>query len=139
MPSCSTLVPLVSPYVDGELAAADREALERHIAACSPCRARVATERAVRELVTSQRAGLKSTGAPRALHARCTAACKAGRVEFPALHAGSFQPTSFRARLWPLTLAASLIVIVGAAFLYPLTARSSRVLAAELAVDHMKC
>jgi hypothetical protein len=42
-------------------------------------------------------------------------------------------------RLKPLALAATVVLIVGAAFIYPLTAQSTRVLAAELVVDHMKC
>jgi anti-sigma factor RsiW len=41
--------------------------------------------------------------------------------------------------LAPLGAAASLVVIVGGAFLYQATAQSSHVLAAELAADHMKC
>jgi len=41
--------------------------------------------------------------------------------------------------LAPLAAAASLVVIVGGAFLYQATLRSSRVMAAELAADHMKC
>jgi hypothetical protein len=39
----------------------------------------------------------------------------------------------------PFGAAASLVVIVGGAFLYQATARSSHLLAAELAADHMKC
>src|SRR4029079_18909857 len=41
--------------------------------------------------------------------------------------------------LAPIGAAASLVVIVGGAFLYQATARSSHLLAAELAADHMKC
>jgi anti-sigma factor RsiW len=49
----------------------------------------------------------------------------------------------FGGRVWawmaPLSAAASLVAIVGGAFLYQATAQSSHVLAAELAADHMKC
>src|SRR3954469_20654166 len=48
-------------------------------------------------------------------------------------------PSAWRARLAPYALAASLVVIVGGAFLYQATDRSARVLAAELTADHWKC
>src|SRR5260221_672674 len=49
--SCSSIDSLVTPYVDGELAGAERETVEIHIRACPPCRARVVSERAGHELV----------------------------------------------------------------------------------------
>jgi anti-sigma factor RsiW len=39
----------------------------------------------------------------------------------------------------PYALAASLVLVVGGAFLYQATARSARVLAAQLTADHVKC
>jgi hypothetical protein len=39
----------------------------------------------------------------------------------------------------PFALAASVSLVVGGTFLYQLTDRSSRVLIAELAADHLKC
>jgi anti-sigma factor RsiW len=42
-------------------------------------------------------------------------------------------------RLQPLALAASLVLLVGGAFLYLVTESSSRVMAAELVADHVKC
>src|SRR6185503_7218763 len=71
------------------------------------------------------------------LRARCAA--QRGLGGSPSSTAWRFRSTPLGSRLTPLALAASLVLIVGAAFLYPLTAGSSRVLAAELAVDHMKC
>jgi anti-sigma factor RsiW len=44
-----------------------------------------------------------------------------------------------QARLAPLALAASLVLFVGGAFVYQLTDKSARVMAAELAADHVKC
>jgi anti-sigma factor RsiW len=44
-----------------------------------------------------------------------------------------------RTRVAPFAAAASLVLIVGAAFLYQLTSSSNRVMAAELAADHVKC
>jgi anti-sigma factor RsiW len=45
----------------------------------------------------------------------------------------------WRAGLAPLALTASLVLLVAGAFLYQATHYSSRVLAAELAADHVKC
>lgn len=49
------------------------------------------------------------------------------------------RPSRLSSRLAPLALAASLVLVVGAAFVYQLTAYSSRVMATELAADHVKC
>ena len=46
---------------------------------------------------------------------------------------------TWRSRLVPLALAATLVLIVGGAFVYQLTAASTNVMAAELTADHMKC
>lgn len=134
MSSCSTIDPLVTPYIDDELAAADRQTVESHIRLCAPCRTRLESERAVRELVGARKRELHSLCAPASLRARCSQACRADaiRESGPAV-------AGWRARLMPLAMAASLVLVVGAAFVYPLTASSSRVLAAELAVDHVKC
>jgi anti-sigma factor RsiW len=134
MPSCTSIDPLVTPYVDGEIDTAAKEALEQHMQVCPTCRARVGRERAVRDLACASRTQLCSEPAPAALHARCAAIGRESvrPVAVPAA-------AGWRARLGPLALAATLVLIVGGAFLYPLTARSTRVMAAELALDHMKC
>jgi hypothetical protein len=89
----------------------------------------VMSEQAVRDLVATRKSSLTSTCAPASLRARCQ------QHTAPVVTSKRVPLTAFR----PLALAASLVLIVGAAFIYPLTASSSRVLAAELAVDHMKC
>jgi anti-sigma factor RsiW len=48
-------------------------------------------------------------------------------------------PPSWRARAVPLALAALLVLGVGIAFLYQATNYSSRLMAAELTADHVKC
>jgi len=135
MPNCWTIDPLVTPYVDGELPAADREVVELHLRACRPCRARVMSEQAVRDLVTTRKPSLKTSCAPAALRTRCQQSV--ARDKAAAARSRIFLPG--RLPLRPLALAATLVLIVGAAFIYPLTESSSRVLAAELALDHMKC
>ena len=142
MPSCSSIDPLVTPYIDGELAPADRQVLEEHLGRCAPCRARVAAEQTVRELMHQRKLLLCHEHAPAILRSHCAAAARfnsaAGHGTRPGISRNGGRRLSAG---WfaPLGAAASLVLIVGSAFLYQATARSSHVLAAELAADHMKC
>jgi anti-sigma factor RsiW len=141
MPDCTRIDHLVTPFVDGELPQSEQEAVTRHIAVCPPCRARVTAETAVRTLVQARRPDLARAAAPPALKARCQSLCSrahsAARTE-PRI--GSTRPTpAWRERLAPFALAAALVLIVGGAFLYQATRNSARVMAAELAADHVKC
>jgi len=145
MPKCSHIDPLVTPYVDGELTATDRGLVDAHLDRCRPCRGRVLAERAARALVAAHRGSL--AGPERGLEglrARCAGlAAGAGDQALPlegtrsraVLPAGP----SWRSRFVPLALAATLVLVVAAAFLYQLTSSSTRVMAAELTADHMKC
>ncbi|XXF77472.1 zf-HC2 domain-containing protein [Myxococcaceae bacterium GXIMD 01537] len=45
-PACDRFVPLLSPYIDGELSPAERVNVERHLAACRDCTGRTADLRA---------------------------------------------------------------------------------------------
>jgi anti-sigma factor RsiW len=45
-PACERFVPLLSPYIDGELSPADRVNVERHLSACRDCASRAADLRA---------------------------------------------------------------------------------------------
>ena len=154
MKDCTQLDPLVTPYVDGELAVADRQAVDQHLRACPPCRARVAAEHTIRDLILAKKPALESARAPDGLRARCAAfgnlqaATPAGHptaaaaLGTPAGRADLTLPLParpWRTRLAPLALAAALVAIVGGTFVYQLTDRSTRVLAAELTADHLKC
>jgi anti-sigma factor RsiW len=50
-PACERFLPLLSPYIDGELATEERGHLERHLAACRACTGRVADLRAESGLI----------------------------------------------------------------------------------------
>jgi anti-sigma factor RsiW len=50
-PACRTFIPMLSPYVDGELSPSDRQTVERHLSACKECTGRVADFRAEAGLV----------------------------------------------------------------------------------------
>jgi anti-sigma factor RsiW len=147
MPNCNKLDPLSTPYVDGELDAANRAALDAHLRVCPPCQSRVDAERHVRELLQARKPALQKACAPAALRAKCaglTADLTADlKVRTTTDVVQAFRPApdgaTWRVRLTPYALAASLVVIVGGAFVYELTDRSVRVMAAELTADHVKC
>jgi anti-sigma factor RsiW len=140
MPNCASLDPLVTPYVDGELPAADAQAVDAHIAACPPCRARIAAERAVKDLIHARHTALRGA-APAPLRARCAqlASPKTGSGRFFGRRTGKNLPDPLFTRLAPFALAATLVLIVGGAFLYRMTQISTHVMAAELTADHLKC
>src|SRR5215470_12289276 len=131
MSDCSSIDPLITPYIDGDIDAAERQRVDAHVRACAPCHSRVAAEQAVHELLRARRAALAAESAPAALHDRCAALRAQG------LHAGA-TALSWQSRMAPLALAATLVLVVGGA-LYITTDRSTRLLAAELTTDHVKC
>lgn len=142
MPSCASIDPLVTPYIDGELAPADRALVDHHLAHCAPCRSRVAAEQSVCELMRERKAVLCRDHAPAILRSHCAAAARfkvAAKSRGNDGAGGAVAVKGWTAWLAPMGAAASLVVIVGGAFLYQATARSSHLLAAELAADHMKC
>jgi anti-sigma factor RsiW len=50
-PACQTFIPLLSPFVDGELSPQERVTVERHMSACRDCTGRVADLRAESGLI----------------------------------------------------------------------------------------
>ncbi len=50
---CDEVIPLLSPFYDGELAAAERWDVERHLAACPSCSQRLETIQRLSWLVES--------------------------------------------------------------------------------------
>jgi anti-sigma factor RsiW len=130
MSDCRTIDPMVTPYVDGELSAVDRGHVESHLQRCPTCHRRVEVERAVRSLMHDRRSSLVAP-APAGLRARCSSAARQ-----PSRAVASF---AWRATLLPFALAASLVLVVGGAFLYEVTAHSTHIMVAELTADHLKC
>ena len=124
---CRELEPLFASYVDEEAAPTERATVDAHINACPPCRDRLAGERAARDVVRAHRAGLR----PCASHALRTR-CAAQRIA-PAIRA-----SALTRRTWlPLSLAAAALLAVGGVLFF--AGNTVEVLAAQLAVDHVKC
>jgi anti-sigma factor RsiW len=129
--SCLTIDPLVTPYVDGNINDTERDLVDRHLSACRPCRGRVHAEQAVHALMCTRRSALGDDAVPPALRARCAL------LRRPAT--SLLGPAGWRARATGFALAAGLVLLVAGAFVFEATERSTRVLAAELTADHMKC
>ncbi|MGE3176559.1 MAG: anti-sigma factor, partial [Vicinamibacterales bacterium] len=55
MSSCASIDPLVTPYVDGEIAGDQRALVDAHVQVCAPCRSRIEAERAVSTLLKARR------------------------------------------------------------------------------------
>jgi anti-sigma factor RsiW len=131
MSKCRDLDPLFAPYADGEGAAADRAAVESHLDRCPPCRENVAEQRTVRAAVAACRPSLRAS-APSELRARCAA--HARTVPRRRSVAGRLAE-----RPWiPLSLAATLIIAVAAAFIIGVNDKVEAI-AAQLTLDHVKC
>jgi len=131
MSKCRDLDPLFAPYADGDVAAEERASVETHLDRCPPCRDNVAEQRTVRAVVAACRPSLRAN-APNALRARCAA------------HAGKARPRRSIVRRivqqpWiPLSLAATLVIAVAAAFIIGVNDKVEAI-AAQLTLDHVKC
>jgi len=136
MSKCRDLDPLFAPYADGDVQAGERGSVESHLEKCPPCRERVAEQRAVHSVLAAHRPSLRAS-ASEGLRARCAA--QAGRSPANAViprHQPIVRPRLSR---WvPLSLAATLLLAVGGAFIFGLN-DNVEALAAQLTIDHVKC
>jgi anti-sigma factor RsiW len=130
MTDCDQIDRLVTPYVDGDISSANAVVVTRHIQRCRVCCGRVEAERAVQSLMRERRQVLVDAPAPAALRSRCAAL---------SWSQGSPSVPHWRRHLKSLALAAGVVLVAGAAALYGLTVHSTRVMAAELTADHVKC
>lgn len=134
MNECRECETLLAAYVDGETAAGEAARLDRHVGTCEPCRDRVARERAAREVVQARRATLRPQ-APADLRARCASQAAAG---ITAVYTARRPAMAAMQRWVPLSLAATLLLAVGAVFALGLTDRV-QALAFQSTLDHVKC
>jgi anti-sigma factor RsiW len=133
MRSCDELEPLFAAFVDGEGTADQREAVRRHVERCAPCRRAVQGEQLVREALSSCRTRL-GAHASQELRDRCRACACSPRAWWRI-------GTAARAatpRWLPLSFAATMLIAVTVVFLIGING-GDKALAAQLAIDHMKC
>ena len=123
---CDEIERLLTPYTDSELSAPERAAVETHADACRVCAGRLADERTARAVLRARRAALAGP-APESLRTRCVSALAGAEPRRPWV------------RRWvPLSVAATILLAVAGALVFTLT-DPARVLAAEIAADHVKC
>jgi anti-sigma factor RsiW len=131
MSRCQDLDPLFAPYADGQAAPADCASVEAHLERCPPCRERVAEQRTVHAALAACRPALRPCASEH-LRARCAGHARATTSAFPVIRSAGM-------RRWvPLSLAATLILAVGGAFLFGLN-NKVEALAAQLTLDHVTC
>jgi anti-sigma factor RsiW len=146
--NCQEVEPLLTPYVDDEAIAADRERVAGHLAECRECAARVAKEHAARRLVQVRSRALAAP-APPGLHARCAALAPGGRLTVASGFSRTLRnpATAGFHRSWPAWLPWRAAGLVGATAVILLTAvvgvgaltHSPSILVAGLTLDHLKC
>jgi anti-sigma factor RsiW len=128
MTECDAIQSLSTAWADEELPEAERARVEAHLGRCPPCRTQLSAERAGRSMLRKCHDSLR-TGpqAPPALRTRCEQAAHRARPQ-----------TRRRTRALLAAAAVATLVISGYS-LRVLTDRSTTVLAAQLATDHVKC
>jgi anti-sigma factor RsiW len=124
MTDCDRIDSLVTPYVDGDISPADAGAVRRHLQRCAACSSRVQAEQAVHGLMQTHRDALSCAEASVALRHRCAA-----------IHIAQASVLW----QWRTLAAAAGVVLVTGICLYQLTEHSTRVMAATLTADHVKC
>ena len=121
---------LLAAYVDGIAEPDDRRFVEAHLSECAACREDVARQTAVRQLLAAQ-GRTASEAVPPGLETRVAARLAAER---PPAEVGAWG-----VRLSAFSAAALVVLAAGALLLPVVTSRSTVVLAAQLALDHLKC
>ena len=118
-------------FVDGVAAAGDRRVVEAHLVTCAACRTLAEAQSSARGVLHARRSRL-SVQAPPGLRTRIVAAARDDRwQEVPRL--------GWRGRLSAFAAAALVVMAAGTAATVVFTPRSSVLLAAQLALDHIKC
>lgn len=131
MSSCRELERLFAPYVDGEAADDERASIDAHMERCPPCRTRVARERTARQVLVVSREQLRRCASSQ-LRARCSAYSGTAKAARPL--AAFFS----RRVLVPLSAAATIALAVAGMLFFGLS-EPVDALAAQLAMDHVKC
>jgi anti-sigma factor RsiW len=127
MTECRQIESLLPPYVDGDASAADAARIEAHLAACESCTRTVMAQRTMRAVLRARAAHLSEPAHP-GMATRIGALIRPRSV--PAL--------GWAGRLTAFGAAAVLVLalVIGFEFVAP---RSSVILAAQLAIDHVRC
>jgi anti-sigma factor RsiW len=128
--NCDRLQVLLAGYADGHASAAERHQVEVHVASCLACARSLRIQQSMHQALASHGRGAADP-APPWLRTRIVANLATERG--PLLEAG------WRTRFSAFAAAAVVVLAVGAIAVPVITERSTVVLAAQLALDHLKC
>ncbi len=125
---CEQFESLLPEWADRSLSAKAAPGLEGHLAECQACRSSATAQREIHDLLRTRGGDLRET-APASLRARLERPSTARVVPFS-------RSVVVRRPAWRLPAAAALVLaILGASALAP----GGTLLAAQLALDHLKC
>jgi anti-sigma factor RsiW len=122
MISCEDVQALSTPYVDGELPARQRGAVEAHLRTCTACREVLAGERQGRAALAACRLSLRGV----------SGLCATARARGPAMRSGA-------RRFVRLPVAATIGLVCVGVFGYGVLSRNAAAMAAQLTLDHLHC
>jgi anti-sigma factor RsiW len=128
---CKQLEASLAAVADGGATPEAAATVARHVTACPACRQALHAQTTAR-VVLQARAAHLSVVAPPGLRTRIAATARAERPEAAGL-------LNWGGRLSAFAAAAVLVLTLGAVLLPVVTERSTVVLAAQLALDHVKC
>ena len=128
---CKQIEGSLTAVVDGGAPPDEAARVAQHLASCPACRQAMQVQVTARAVLRTRAAQL-SVVAPPGLRTRIIASARAERPEAAAI-------LSWRGRLSAFSAAAILVLTLGAVLLPIVTERSTVVLAAQLALDHLKC
>ncbi|MDH4066916.1 MAG: zf-HC2 domain-containing protein, partial [Acidobacteriota bacterium] len=128
--NCCDVQPQIPAYADGALNGIDRQRIDAHLESCPACRREADVQGMMRE-VLAEHGRDAAPAAPPWLRTRIAAQLAADRIPEVAI--------GWRTRLSAFAAAAVVVLTVGAATMPIITGRSTVVLAAQLALDHLKC
>lgn len=128
---CQHIEESLTAVADGGATADQAARVARHLESCAPCRSLWEAQTAARTVLRARAAQL-SPVAPPGLRTRLAATTRAE-------HANAADTRGWPSRLSAFAAAAVVVLTLGAILLPVVTARSTVVLAAQLALDHLKC
>ena len=126
-PNCRRICDLLAQYADGTLPEAQRAEVQRHLAACPPCRVIAGKECGAHRVLRARAGRLRAEQVPAALRSRCEALSRRSGAAY------------FWSRRSSRFAAAAVLIIAIGSLLSVVTRQSDALLAAQLTADHMKC
>jgi anti-sigma factor (TIGR02949 family) len=133
MTDCRRITERLAAYTDATLPPGEREEVERHLAACPPCRTEASLESGGQRVLRARAEQLRDEPLPPGLRSRCEALAASARAD------AARTPRSWLSRLVPATLAALAIIVIGGAIFFVAAQRSDVLFAAQLTADHTVC